>query len=229
MARRALLLGVLLLVAALGLVFRNLYTEREAAQTAQTILTQLEQELPVLQATAIGGSVPYSATQLAEETEKELEEPPAPEPEQQPAPEMGEPSPVEETPPEFPGGEECIGILELPTLELKLPIFSRWDDWLATLAPCRYTGSLLEDNLVLAGHNYAAHFGSLHLLEPEDPVYFTDLDGNRHVYAVTQTETLSAGAVDEMTTGDWDLTLFTCTVGGAARVTVRCCRTNPAP
>ena len=29
-------------------------------------------------------------------------------------------------------------------------------------------------------------------------------------------------SVQEMTDGDWDLTLFTCTVGGKSRVTVRC-------
>ncbi len=28
--------------------------------------------------------------------------------------------------------------------------------------------------------------------------------------------------VEEMITGDWDLTLFTCTLGGQTRVTVRC-------
>jgi sortase A len=35
-------------------------------------------------------------------------------------------------------------------------------------------------------------------------------------------EILSPFAVEEMTSGDWDMTLFTCTVGGQSRVTVRC-------
>ena len=35
-------------------------------------------------------------------------------------------------------------------------------------------------------------------------------------------ERLRPTAVKEMTSGDWDLTLFTCTVGGQSRVTVRC-------
>ena len=35
-------------------------------------------------------------------------------------------------------------------------------------------------------------------------------------------ETLDADAVDYMSAGDWDLTLFTCTYGGQSRVTIRC-------
>jgi sortase A len=32
--------------------------------------------------------------------------------------------------------------------------------------------------------------------------------------------------VTDMQSGDWDFTLFTCTKGGAQRVTVRCSRIN---
>ena len=37
-------------------------------------------------------------------------------------------------------------------------------------------------------------------------------------------EILQPTAVEEMTSGDYDLTLFTCTYGGATRFTVRCLR-----
>ena len=39
-------------------------------------------------------------------------------------------------------------------------------------------------------------------------------------------ETLPETAVEEMRAGEWDLTLFTCTYDGRARVTVRCIRTE---
>ena len=44
-------------------------------------------------------------------------------------------------------------------------------------------------------------------------------------YTVAELETLGKYDVEEMTSGDWDLTLFTCTYGGQSRVTVRCLRT----
>ena len=51
------------------------------------------------------------------------------------------------------------------------------------------------------------------------------MDGNRFAYQVVVRETLEPTAIDEMQSeedGAWDLTLFTCTIGGQSRVTVRC-------
>ena len=39
-------------------------------------------------------------------------------------------------------------------------------------------------------------------------------------------EILKPEEVDDMTSGQWPLTLFTCTYGGASRVTVRCEKEN---
>jgi len=41
-------------------------------------------------------------------------------------------------------------------------------------------------------------------------------------YTVSGVETLGGKDVAGMNAGDWDLTLFTCTYGGAGRVVVRC-------
>ena len=59
-----------------------------------------------------------------------------------------------------------------------------------------------------------------------DEITFTDVDGNMFGYEVIELETLSPFAIEEMTGGNWDLTLFTCTVGGQYRVTVRCVLAN---
>ena len=50
------------------------------------------------------------------------------------------------------------------------------------------------------------------------------VDGRALDYEVTDTVTVDPGDIDLMVTGDWDLTLFTCTPGGAKRVAVRCRR-----
>ena len=52
------------------------------------------------------------------------------------------------------------------------------------------------------------------------------LDGNVFRYEVVDMETIPPEGVEAMITGDWDLTLFTCTTGGSARVAVRCVRTD---
>lgn len=123
-------------------------------------------------------------------------------------------------------GRSYIGVLDIPALGLSFPIISEWSYDALQIAPCRYSGSAYLDNLVIAGHNYRSHFASLPQLQPGDTVTFTDMDGNVFSYEVSSLETLSPYAVSDMTSGDWDLTLFTCTVGGQSRLAIRCDRTE---
>ena len=48
------------------------------------------------------------------------------------------------------------------------------------------------------------------------------MDGNLFSYQVAELEELPGNAVEDMESGIWDLTLFTCTYGGRSRITVRC-------
>lgn len=120
------------------------------------------------------------------------------------------------------GDVACIGILEIPALNLELPVISSWSYSSLRLAPCRYSGSAYKGNLVIAAHNYQSHFGGLRTLPEGSEVFFTDAVGNRFSYYVAVTEALTPWRVDDMTSGEWPLTLFTCTLDSQNRVTVRC-------
>ena len=185
-------LGLLLLAAALGLAAFNLCEDSRAAMNASAAAQQLRQELPQ-EAAADGEEVPDYVL----------------------APEMEMPTVTVD-------GQDYIGTLQLPSLELEFPVISRWNDSRLKLAPCRYAGSAYTGDLVIAAHNYSRHFGRLKELTEGDLVRFTDADGNVFTYAVAVREVLPPTAVEEMTAGEWDLTLFTCTLGGRSRVTVRC-------
>lgn len=119
-------------------------------------------------------------------------------------------------------GEKYLGFLSLPSLSLELPVLFDWDGLKLQSAPCRYSGSLASGALVLGAHNYSYHFGGISKLAVGDTVYLTDGNGDIHAYTVALTETLDPDAVDAMINTDYPLTLFTCTYGGARRVTVRC-------
>lgn len=119
-------------------------------------------------------------------------------------------------------GQTYIGKVEVPSLELSLPVISEWTYPRLKKAPCRYVGSVYSKDMVICGHNYDRHFGRLKELAVGDEVRFTDMDGNVFIYSVCGTEQLGKYAVEDMLAGAWDLTLFTCTKGGRMRVTVRC-------
>lgn len=119
-------------------------------------------------------------------------------------------------------GHDCIGVLSIPVLDLKLPILNDWSYAKLKMAPCRYYGSYYEKDFVIAAHNYTAHFGRLSELQPGDRVVFTDVGGITWYYEVVILETLSQNATEEMIRSGFDLSLYTCTPGGKNRVTVRC-------
>ena len=121
-------------------------------------------------------------------------------------------------------GNSYIGYLSIPNFELELPVMADWNYDKLKIAPCRYAGTLKGENLVVMAHNYARHFGRLSDLKPGDLVVFTDMDGYVVRYQVTATDVLPPNAVEEVTSGTADLTLFTCTFGGKSRVTVYCDR-----
>lgn len=124
-------------------------------------------------------------------------------------------------------GYAYIGILNIPSLGLYLPVMASWDYERLSISPCRYTGSYYLDNMVICAHNYIKHFSPIKWIDIGEDVYFTTVEGVVYHYQVSNRETLQPTAVEEMveqTKEDWDLTLFTCNTGGQTRCAVRCSR-----
>lgn len=125
-------------------------------------------------------------------------------------------------------GYGYIGYLRIPRLELELPVMDSLDEERLRTAPCRFSGSSVTDDLVLAGHNYRRHFGPIRRLKPGDEVSFTDMGGTVIRYQVVQVDTVPPDAVEDTVHSGWDLVLVTCTYGGEARIRVGCDRLENA-
>ena len=132
-------------------------------------------------------------------------------------------------------GYYYIGILEIPSLQLTLPVMDRWDYTRLKISPCVYSGSYKTDDLVICAHNYARHFSPVKRIDIGADVYLITVDCRVYHYQVTNRETLQPGAVENMientnnttdgtVTNEWDLTLFTCNTGGQTRCAIRCAR-----
>ena len=195
-------LGTVLLLSALFLVLYNLHADRKGGEEAGSVLAEMKQELP--------DYVPESTEQPASEVYDlyaEYEEPTFP-----------------ETETLLIGGKAYIGYLSIPLLGIELPVAADWSYPALKTSPCRYSGGLYTDDLVIAAHNYSSHFGRLRELHADDELIFTDAAGKPHVYRVTSIEEVPGTAASMMQIGaaeSWDLTLFTCTLSGQNRVTIR--------
>ena len=201
------LLGILMLLGAVGLVAYNFWDANRANEAAEQISEQLIEKI---------------------DENVKSEETAAPAPYLDP----NTPMPVEEI-----DGYEYIGILEIPSEELSLPVMAEWDYDRLKISPCRFVGSYYADDLVICAHNYDLHLGRLLSIDIGVDVYFTNVEGLTIHYIVTNRETVEPTAVEQMieNTGnsetsllDWDLTLFTCNLGGQTRCAVRCSRVKDA-
>lgn len=120
------------------------------------------------------------------------------------------------------GDEAFCGRIKIEKLGVELPVYQDWNYKKLKKAPCRYSGSVDTNDMIVAAHNYNSHFGKLHALEADDVIIFVDAVGQSYRYEVKELVLLDGSAVEDMHSGEWDFTLFTCTKGGKQRVTVRC-------
>jgi sortase A len=117
-----------------------------------------------------------------------------------------------------------MGVLTIPALELTIPVNASLSMPALKRTPCRYSGTLADDTLVIAAHNYRSHFRGISRLEPSDDLAISDALGQEYKYKVALLETVAPTSVDYVKNSGYDLTLFTCTYGGQARVVLRCVR-----
>ena len=133
-------------------------------------------------------------------------------------------------------GFQYIGILEIPSLGIRLPVMDTWDYDRLRISPCLYSGSYYTDDMVICGHNYQRHFSPIKGVDIDADVYFITADKVIYHYTVSNRETVQPTSVEQMIRNmnnrdpedgdmeDWDLTLFTCNTGGQTRCAVRCIR-----
>ena len=221
--------GALLLLGAAGLTWWNQKENREASEFAAQIVPQLVSQIQSLTAE----EQQTSSETTADTTESgvfetvEPQEPAAAETDIEVIPDLQKPVELltEEdkkmTEVEI-EGNPYIGYLSIPNLNMELPVISTWDLNRLKIAPCRYSGSIRGEDLVIMAHNYVSHFGSISKLNIGDSISFTDMNGKVTCYEVVGKDVLDPSAVEVVTAGEYDLTLFTCTYGGASRITVYC-------
>ncbi len=194
-------LGVLLLLAALGLTIYNIYdterAERAADESAKEVAAYREE--------------------VQEEAESQMEDVIVEDnrPDYEKNPNM--PMPEVEI-----DGRLYIGNLQVPSLGLDLPVISQWSYPALKKAPCRYSGSVYLNNMVIAAHNYRRHFGPVRDLPKGASVIFIDMKGNTFYYEVMAKETLDPMESEKMKNSGYDMALFTCVLSGQARSAIYC-------
>ena len=215
--------GMLLLCGALSLTLYNYWDGIRAERASAKIQEQLDDALKDKDLTA----APIGKKDDTEEVDERVLMPDSVK--------IGDAYQVPEMPVITIEGYNYIGTLEIPGLNLRLPVMDHWDYDRLKISPCRYSGSYFTGDLVICAHNYQRHFSPIKTINLNESVYFITADKVVYEYIVSNRQTVQPTAIDQMIDNrnnsrqkgeaeDWDLTLFTCNTGGQTRCAVRCVR-----
>lgn len=210
--RILILSGVLLILAAAALCVYNIIQDKRAYNKSQEVMSELIDLIPEPKTTEEPADAP---TNPADDLFAPYEQDSAH------AEDMPVPISVE--------GRDYCGYITLPALELELPVIDSWSYDALNVSPCRFSGTVSGNDLIIAAHNYNSHFGLIAKLNDGDDILFTDTSGNVNRYRVDEIRVLDGSDSEGMFFGkgeEWDITLFTCTLSGQSRVAVRGCRTD---
>lgn len=103
-------------------------------------------------------------------------------------------------------GTDFVGILELPSCGSTLPVGNTWGE--SDRYPCRFAGSIYDGSLQIGATSQKGQcdFGSE--LFVGDTVCFTDMEGNRYTYRVSDLRYEKHADQQTLTRGNAPLVLF---------------------
>lgn len=123
---------------------------------------------------------------------------------------------------------EVIAILYIPTLEIEYPVLSSTSKELLKVSLNKYWGPNPNrpGNFCIVGHNYNTEqfFGKLHNINLGDYIQLTDMSGKTLQYCVYDTYIANpddTSCTSQLTNGETELTLITCTKNFKQRFIVK--------
>ena len=193
-------LGIVLIIAAILFLGKNVLEQRAAEQQSGVLLAQAQQHL--------NASTPSTESEEKDEKEEFLSQ-----------------EPHISSPNSFNWSNYNIdGILSLPDLGLELPVLADYSDALLKVSVCIFEKEDIQGSprMVIAGHNYKAHFRNLSQLPIGSEISYQTMDGKVTKFQVTEIVEIDAKNVDALEEGTWDLTLLTCNYDMSKRILARC-------
>lgn len=101
---------------------------------------------------------------------------------------------------------DFVGIIEIPRYESSLPVCADWGD--ISDYPCLFSGSIYDRTMKVGGTSQEGQYDFYREISVGDSVFFTDMEGNRFEYAVTDIRYENTADQTTLNRKDSALTLF---------------------
>jgi sortase A len=117
-------------------------------------------------------------------------------------------------------GTDFVGILEMPRFGSVLPVCGDWGR--TTKHPCRLNGSVYDRTIQIGATSQKGQYDFYREISVGDSLYFTDMEGNRYAYTVTDLRYEKRVDQTVLQRKDAALTLFIKNVYGFEYIIVFC-------
>lgn len=101
-------------------------------------------------------------------------------------------------------GINFIGLIEIPSYNVELPLYGEWNNPQIFNTPCRYTGSVYDGTLIIGDNGKPF----VKLLNINDTIIITDMNGYQYTYSIDAIEKNKEVSTEFLTSLNSDLIIF---------------------
>lgn len=117
-------------------------------------------------------------------------------------------------------GTDYVGILEMPRYGSAIPVGANWGS--VSKHPSRLSGSIYDGTMQIGGTSQKGQYDFFREISAGDAVYFTDMEGNRYGYAVTEIHYEKHADQEALHREESAMTLFIKNIYGFEYIVVFC-------
>ena len=103
-------------------------------------------------------------------------------------------------------GIDFVGLLEIPRYGSVLPVCADWGT--PAKYPCQFYGSIYDRTMQIGGTSQKGQYDFYREISVGDAIYFTDMEGNRYAYSVTDVRYEKSADQAALQRKDASLSLF---------------------
>ena len=117
---------------------------------------------------------------------------------------------------------DYVALIEIPSLNLSLPVADVWNSQKFYNSPARFYGSCYDHSLVIGGADNSYQFSFCDKIDNGTVIIVTDMTGTQFSYTVSRVDRSKSAESNWLISKDYDLTLFCRDALSMEYVAVRC-------
>ncbi len=117
---------------------------------------------------------------------------------------------------------DYVALIEIPSLNLTLPVADAWNSQKLYSSPARFYGSCYDHSLVIGGADNSRQFSFCDKIDNGTVIIVTDMTGTQFSYTVSRVDRSESAENNWLISTDYDLTLFCRDTYSMEYVAVRC-------